>query len=135
MTTKNKQPPQQGKPPDLAVVESMDDMDPESLMICAPGLRPTGPFSTSLDWISGKCTKCACDIHFSLAAPPSVPKVCVSCGLKGADLSRMAITEETLNDAMEIMGLPDTDEAREAIKARFLAGVAVELERRSNGDK
>jgi hypothetical protein len=89
-------------------------------------------FADSIEWISGKCSQCGGEIHFSVDAPPQPAKVCVKCAFAGGDASGMAITESTISEVMEIMGLADTPATRQLLKDRFLAGVVTEINRRSN---
>lgn len=116
--------------PTIAVVDSVDDMDPEAIMVCAPGAKPEHNY-LGQDFVSGQCSRCSGAIHFSISAPTSIPKVCKACGLADGDPSSMAITEDTLDDLIEILGLPNTEDTRTLLKERFLHGIATELLKRS----
>ena len=122
---------QQPKTPlTLDVIDGVDDMTDGAVMVCALGSKPASAAGLDIQFVSGTCSQCKADIHFSVSAPTGIPKVCVSCGLSGGQPDGMAITQQTLDELLEILGLPDTPEIRDLLKDRFLKGIASQIERR-----
>ena len=121
------QPP---NPPSIDIIDDIDEMSDDAMMMCAAGAKPDHGFLGD-GYCSGHCSQCGSDIHFSITAPTSIPKVCLPCGLaSGGGSAGMAITEQTMDELIEILGLPDTDDVREQLKQRFLQNITAEISRR-----
>lgn len=105
-------------------IQKDSDIDVEnSVLVCAKGRAPAGREAAH-----GKCYICGSEIHFSLLSPAQLEKVCSDCGL--ADLgwgTEMAITETTISEVIELMGLSDTPEVRTVIKRQAEIAIAKQL--------
>ena len=106
------------KPPTISIVDSIDDFDPDAMMMCASGAHPNHD-NLGSDYVSGHCSQCNADIHFSIHAPTGIPKVCTECGLADAEPGQMAITEQTMDELLTILGLPDRPEIRALLVKQF----------------
>lgn len=128
-------PPATTPPLTVDIVADIDEMDDESVLVCASGMEPTGHNFLGDGFVAGQCSQCRAAIHFSITAPTGIDKVCMSCGLAGSSgPAGMAITEQTMDEILEIMGLPDVPEIRERLKQQFLLGMQTAIDKQKELD-
>ena len=102
--------------PKLEILEPKAlDTHVDAYMVCMHGTAGHAPVPS----VNGQCDGCWRPIYWAITAPTGLCKFCAKCALARIQPTlehRMAITETTIQETLQIEGLEDTPEVRAEIQ-------------------
>ena len=104
----------QQKQTELIISKDADDFHEDSTICCMEGPAYGAPVQPSVD---GHCATCRKPIHWAATAPPKLKKICRACTLRAIESGLdypllLAVTETTIKEVLEQLGVTDTPEVR-----------------------
>lgn len=104
-----------------------DDHMDTAIMVCASGPATSSRLGPG-EAVDGRCAECNTPIHWSLNSPPRMKKWCAACAF-AQPAEGYAVTEQTMVDCLETLGLDDTEENRALLLASAQRGYEEEMRR------